>query len=179
MASRMLMALAAAGIAAAALTTGAFAEKGPKDGLGGPFMEQRFDELDADKDGKVTEAEIQAWHAARFAAADADKNGTLSADELTAMQVARMQERMAERSARMIKKLDANGDGQLSAEEMAQMGKRETPFERADADGDGAISKEEALAAVDHGKSGKGGKGGKHGKRGDHGGPDGFWWDLN
>ncbi|NGM46349.1 histidine kinase [Rhodobacter sp. SGA-6-6] len=138
-------------------------------------MLQRFDELDADKDGKVTEAEIRAWHDARFAAADADKNGTLSAEELTAMQVARMQERLAVRSQKMIEKLDGNGDGQLSQEELAQMGKRETPFQRADADGDGGVSKEEAQAAM--------GKAGKHGKRGhdrdrghDRGG---WWWDID
>ncbi len=179
MTGKTLSALALAGIAAAALATAALAEKKPLDGPDGPMMLQRFDEMDADKDGKVTEAEIEAWHTARFTAADADKNGQLSADELTAMQIARMQERMAERSKKMIERLDVNADGQPSAEELAKMGKRETPFQRADADGDGGISKEEAQAAMDHG-----GRGGKHGKRGHgHGegrGPGGgWWWDIN
>ena len=175
MTGKTLSALALAGIAAAALATAALAEKTPGAGPGdGPVMQLRFDELDADKDGKVTEAEIQAWHDARFAAADADKNGLLSPEELTAMQAARMQERLAARSQKMIERLDGNGDGQLSAEELAQMGKRQTPFQRADADGDGGVSKEEAQAAM-----GKAGKHGKHGKRGhdrDRGHDRGGWW---
>src|SRR5690606_14342868 len=78
MTGKTLSALALAGIAAASLATAALAEKMPKGGPGdGPMMLQRFDEMDADKDGKVTEAEIRAWHDARFAAADADGNGSL------------------------------------------------------------------------------------------------------
>ena len=91
--------------------------------------------------------------------------------------MARIQERMAERSKKMVERLDANGDGQLSAEEMAKMGKRETPFQRADADGDGGISKEEAQAAMGHGK--KGGKHGKRGHGGDRGPGGGWWWNID
>jgi hypothetical protein len=169
-----ILALVIWGVAGTAFSTALMADNGPK---GGPKeaaeMLERFEAMDADKDGKVTEAEIAAFHAARFAAADADGNGSLSADELTAMQLARMQERMAGRSAKMIERLDANADGQLSAEEMAAMGERKSPFERADADGDGGVSKEEAQAAVQ-----KAGKRGKHHKgegRGDRGG----WWWMN
>ena len=167
----ILAALTLTGVACLALAAPVLADRG--EGRGPGMILQRFDEIDADKDGKLTEAEIQAWRAAQFAAADADKNGSLSAEELTAMQVARAQARMADRATRMIGQHDANGDGQLSAEELAQagsgMGAGPKLFAKADADGDGAISREEAEAAMGrmqgHGKGGKGGKGG-HGKGG-------------
>jgi hypothetical protein len=167
----LLAALTLAGAACLVLAAPVLAERGQ--GRGDGMFLQRFDQIDADKDGKLTEAEIQAWRVAQFAAADADKNGSLSAEELTAMQMARAQARMADRATRMIGKHDANGDGQLSAEELAQagqgMGAGQSMFARADADGDGVITREEAEAAMGrmqgHGKGGKGGKGG-HGKGG-------------
>jgi Ca2+-binding EF-hand superfamily protein len=169
-----ILALVIWGVAGGAFSTALMADTGPKGGPKGAEMLERFEAMDADKDGKVTEAEIAAYHAARFAAADADGNGSLSAEELTAMQLARMQDRMADRSARMIERLDANADGQLSAEEMAKMGERKSPFERADADGDGGVTMEEARAAVE-----KGAKRGKHG-RGEGRGDRGWWWmDAN
>jgi Ca2+-binding EF-hand superfamily protein len=144
----------------------AFAEGGPKGDRGAMMLEQ-FDAIDADKDGKVTEAEIAAFRAARFVAADADKNGQLSAEELTAMHQGDAQGRMAKRSARMIEHLDTNADGLLSAEEFAEMGQRKSPFERADTDNDGAVTLAELQAA----KEAHDGKGRGHGKG--HG-----WWGI-
>jgi len=131
----------------------------------GAMLLQKFDEVDANKDGMLTEAEIQAFHAARFASADTDGNGSLSVEELAAVQMQQMQARVAKRSAKMLERLDANNDGALSAEEMAGMeksGKGKSMLTRADTDGDGIISKAEADAALaDMAKHG-----GKHGKRG-------------
>ena len=175
MTAKTLTVLALAGVTAAALSTAALAEKG----MGGPdgaLMLQKFDQIDADKDGKVTEAEIAAFRAARFAAADTDKNGSLSAEELSAMQMDEMQARMVDRATKMIGRLDTNGDGQLSADELAAMGQRKSPFQMADADGDGAISKEEAQSALQR-MADRGGKHGKHGKNDDR---KGWWWmDAN
>ncbi|MFZ1469176.1 MAG: EF-hand domain-containing protein [Paracoccaceae bacterium] len=144
----------------------AHAEKGDN----GARMLQHFDEMDADKDGKVTKAEVQAYRDARFAVADTDKNGSLSADELSAMQMTQMQARLAQRSKKMIDRLDANADGQLSAEEFATMGKRQSMFDRVDADNDGVISKDEVQKMGDRG--GKNRKGDKDDR--------GWWWmDAN
>ena len=155
-----------ASVVVALVSSVALAERGPKGGgpdEGGAMLLQRFDEVDANKDGLLTEAEMQAFRAARFAAADTDGNGSLSVEELSVMQMQQMQDRAAQRSAKLLKRLDANGDGQLSAEEMAKMersgkgksGKGKAMFERADADGDGMISKAEAEAAAqDMGKRG-------------------------
>ena len=83
-------------------------------------------------------------------------DGQVSAEELAAKHIADMTARAADMAAKMIERMDANGDGQLSAEEMAQGPRAPTMFERADTDGDGAISKAEAEAIQDmmghHGK---------------------------
>lgn len=170
--------LAVLGLSAAVLATALpgvmQAETGP-DAMGPAKMMERFDEIDADKDGKVTEAEIAAFRAARFTAADTDKNGSLSAEELSAMHMAEMQSRMGQHASKMIERLDGNADGQLSAEEFAEMGQRKSPFERADVDGDGAVSKAEAEAMMQM-MADRGGKNGKHGRG--HGMGHG-WMDAN
>ena len=47
-----------------------------------PRLEQRFDKLDANKDGKVTAAEFDAPALARFDRRDTGKTGALSIDDL-------------------------------------------------------------------------------------------------
>jgi Ca2+-binding EF-hand superfamily protein len=143
---------------------------GPRDGM---FL--NFDEIDADKDGKITAAELEAHRAARFAAADANKDGSLSAEELVAMHEAARAERQLARSTDMIARFDANGDGLLSADEMPQPGEGKGMFDRIDTDKDGAISKAEADAAKEQMREGRGhGKG--HGKGHGHG--MGHWFGM-
>lgn len=133
----------------AVFATAALADKGPGEhgGQGEMFLEQ-FDTIDADKDGKITEAEIDAHRKAQFTAADTNGDGKLDAAELAARHLAEMQARVGERSKQMIEHLDDDGDGSLSAEEL-QDGPGLRHFARLDADEDGAISKAEAEAARD------------------------------
>lgn len=138
-------------------------------GMGQAMMLHRFDEIDADKDGKVTAAEMAAFRSARFAAADADGNGSLSADELIAVREQDRAAREAVRAQRMLVRLDADGDGLISAEEFTARGQQGKGFARADADGDGAVSKAEAQALMRKMADHAGGKHGKHGKG------QGFW----
>jgi hypothetical protein len=164
--------LALAAVALAVLSTAALADRGPGKGEGPAEMFlQRFDAMDADKDGKLTQAEIDAWRAARFAAADANKDGALDKDELAALRLAEMQARAGEQAGRMMERLDKSGDGKLSAEEMPGAAGGGRLFARADADGDGAVSKAEAEAALTRlagrmeGHRGKG-----------HGHGPAWWW---
>lgn len=137
-----------------------------------------FAALDADKDGKVTKAEVEAFRAAKVKAMDANADGKISADELAAPRIAAATDRIKARSAEMVTKLDSDGDGMLTAAEMAVRPGPEMLFERIDANGDGAVTQEEVDAAQKamHEKHGKGH--GKHGKHrppmmeDDMGGPD-------
>lgn len=179
-----LSALTLAGVLAAGLSTVAFAgngDMGGEMGMGGgmgPMPAFDFATLDADKDGKVTQAEVDAFHAARVAEVDANKDGLLSGDELAAMHLKMMTERANTMAADMVTKLDTDGDKLLSAAEMAARPGPEKMFDMVDTDGDGAITQAEADAAKEK-MAERGGRGGKghHGKGHGHGG--GFWGQDN
>ncbi len=140
-------------------------------GPGGPEGEGRrptFEMLDADGDGKVTQAEIEAFRANRFAEVDADGDGVVTLEEFTAQAVARATERAAE----MFGRLDADGDGTLSRDVLEARGPRGPMdegrmFARLDADGDGAISLEEFEAMKERRAEMRGHR--EEGGRGDHG----------
>lgn len=169
-----ISALALAAVATAALSTAALADRGMNgEGKGGPMqiLMEKFDEIDADKDGKVTQAELEAHRAARFTAADTNGDGALDAAELDAFVLAEMQARAADRSARMLERMDANADGKLGADELPGGQGDGRGFAMVDADGDGAITKVEAEAAMTKMAEHRGGHGKGHGKG--HGW--GFW----
>lgn len=84
-------------------------------GMGGMTDNPVYQSFDADADGTVTPAEIQAGVAALHAEHDADGNGALSQDEFAAL-FAEATRGFAERPFEM---LDADEDGQISADEMA------------------------------------------------------------
>ena len=98
-----------------------------------------FEQLDADGDGALTQAEIAAMGQKRFDEADANGDGLLTAEEMTA----KAQERMAKRTEAMIERFDKNDDGALSVEEMPQRPGPHKLLEKADTNGDGSISKAE------------------------------------
>ncbi|WP_186766514.1 EF-hand domain-containing protein [Puniceibacterium confluentis] len=119
-----------------------------------------FGDLDANGDGQLTQEEMTAHRTARFAAADADGDGLLTAEEMTAAAASRM----AERTARMIKRMDRNDDGLLSPEEMRAGRDPGRMFRRVDSNGDGVVSAGE-FAKVGHGMRGHHETRGRHGKR--------------
>lgn len=136
-------------------------------GMGMPPMFD-FATLDADKDGKITKAEMEAAKAARFAAMDSNSDGKVSAEEMTAAREKMRAERQATMMTRMIAKFDTDGDGMLSATEMPTPPNGDAMFDRIDTDKDGAISQAEADAAkqmMQERMAERGGKGG-HGKGG-------------
>lgn len=129
-----------------------------------------FEQLDANADGSITLAEVEAARTAgageRFAATDTNGDGALSADELIAAAGEAREGRMAERVATRIERADTNGDGVLQADEIQSRGEGRGPnvermFDRVDANDDGAISEEE-YAQLDGGVHQRGERGPRH-----------------
>ena len=111
--------LAALGMASAlALAAPAFAQIGGGAGIMA---------ADANKDGKVTVAEMKAAREARFATLDKNKDGFLTADELGPY-------------AEMAMRADKNGDGKIDKAEYSDVS---MIFNFLDANKDGAIDQSE------------------------------------
>lgn len=168
----ILSAVTLAALVAASFSTIAKAEVGPQgSAMGQMFV---FEEMDADKDGKLTQDEVKAHTAAQAALMDTDKDGNLSEAELIAGQQKRKADREMRRAKQMIERMDANKDGVLSLDEMAPPADRMVRmFKRIDADGDGVITKAESDAAMarmeERMKDRDGKRGGKHGRKGGYG----------
>ncbi len=136
--------LASAGVAADAATGGGHgkSEGGGFWGWGGSHGKghggtQRLKRLDADKDGFVSKDEFLSRRKEVFADLDKDKNGSIDPAELRAP----MDERDDIRSKRMIKRLDANGDGKVTKDEFVAGPKAR--FGERDLNSDGKLSDDE------------------------------------
>jgi Ca2+-binding EF-hand superfamily protein len=117
-----------------------------------PTFAGRFDTLDANKDGVIDrvdrELRGQQRRDAWFAKADADKDGKLTRAEIDQAHAARRAEAGQRMQARMDERFataDANKDGRLSREEVKE-GRLADRFDALDADKDGFLSKDELAA---------------------------------
>jgi len=107
---------------------------------------ERFERLDANKDGALSEADREAQARLRFDATDTDGNGELSFAEVTAAREARHEnraERMAERGERR-----AGMRGMRGKRGGERGGLRGRMLERADADSNGSVSQAEFTSAA-------------------------------
>lgn len=100
-------------------------------------MMAMFEQADADGDGGLSAAEIEAARAARFAEMDADGSGGVDAAELAMW-------RIKQRAEREIKRRDANSDGVLQLDELPNRGARLMRF---DLDENGVVTKTELQLA--------------------------------
>ncbi|MEW6313098.1 MAG: EF-hand domain-containing protein [Pseudomonadota bacterium] len=101
-----------------------------------PRLAERFDEIDADKDGYLSRGEIRAWH-------QATHQGMGMKDE--AMHKKDMK-RMKQKAADRFKEADKNGDGVLSRDEAQAMPRIGKDFDAVDANQDGQVTRDEIRA---------------------------------
>lgn len=102
---------------------------------GGPGMARMLMErYDTDKDGKVTQAEIDAVQAERFTTAAGANGQSISIDQFETLYNAEHRERMV----RAFQRLDRDGDGQVTREEFNR--RTDGMVARMDRDGDGALA---------------------------------------
>ena len=109
--------------------------------------DDKLDRLDADKDGKVTQAEYAAGSKTSFDKLDANADGKVTAAEMDAAYTTTKPGVGAAKvpsSSEKIKTLDTDGDGSLSAVEH-EAGSR-TMFDQLDADKDGSLTAAEIKA---------------------------------
>lgn len=105
---KLLTGLTIAAVAAAGLSTAAFARPGHHDR---PFAERKMDPamLEEMRANRITEVEGM----------DANNDGLISAEELANAEIARATQRANDHAARMVERMDVDGDGLLSAAELA------------------------------------------------------------
>ena len=112
-----------------------------------PFILKNFDAIDADRNGYITVEELHAFHAQHkghrghrggLKALDKDGDGRISREEAAA----------APRLAQNFAKIDTNGDGFLTKDELkaARHAMHQAHWAKIDTNGDGKISLDEARA---------------------------------
>ena len=141
-------------------------------GAGLPTVDEMFQRHDKNADGKLTKDELPEFAAERLMRADANGDGELSKEELTEMRKKWAEQAGAAAgrdgpggagpgaggrfdSAEMFQRLDRNGDGSLTKDELPE--RLAELLMRADADGNGSLSKEELHKAREHFRDRQGG----------------------
>ena len=100
--------------------------------------QKHFSQMDTNKDGGLSLAEMQQAALVRFTQQDTNKDGFLTAEE---MQAGKKAQRVGKYLQKRIKKQDTNKDGKISkAEAQAQVS---THFSRLDVNKDGVVKAEE------------------------------------
>lgn len=130
------------------------------------MADDKAKKMDTDGDGMVSSAEHAAGAKQMFTAMDANSDGSVTAAEMDAHKAARMKDKAGKdgdhakmSSADKIREIDTNGDGAISAAEH-EAGSQKM-FGKMDADGNGSISQAEMKAGHDAMRAGKTPKAGK------------------
>jgi Ca2+-binding EF-hand superfamily protein len=145
----MNMAMILCGTLVSLLALGVAAQADEGEGPGKRCREkakERFQALDQNGDGKLSadEAAGAPLLARRFADLDQDKDGAITPAEIKAALKEKMEKKGHERFAA----LDKDGDGKLSAAETASAPLLGRGFSRIDNDGDGFVTEDEIKQAL-------------------------------
>jgi Ca2+-binding EF-hand superfamily protein len=155
MKSRLKLSAAAAGVALA-ISVASFAVAGDRQADRAERAKQMWQELDADKDGRVSQAEAangkRGHLAEHFAAIDANQDGFLTPEEMQAKR-GEMRAKMRNHAKQKWQDADSNGDGQLSLDEaQAKMPRLAERFMQLDGDKNGYLTPQEIRAGHHGGK---------------------------
>ena len=149
------LALGAAAFAGTSVADGGWGRHHGHGHHGGRAMEF-FERFDANGDGRLTQAEIDEVRQSRLAEFDQDGDGSLTLEEYQALWLDAMRERMV----RAFQAHDRDGDAMVTAEEFGQ------PFDRMvsrlDANDDGELTPDEMRRRGER----RGGRDGDRGPRG-------------
>ena len=115
----------------------------------------KFDTIDTDNDGKISQAEYMADCEKRFKSLDTNSDGFLTKEEAKGAATQKMEEakqKAMEKAEMRFDQIDANKDGKISPDEWkaAHPDKpmSEEWFTEADANGDGFLTKEEIQSST-------------------------------
>ncbi len=98
----------------------------------------RFERLDTNKDGSLSQQEFMAASVMRFSKTDTNADGIITEEEL----IQRMMRRRAERMAKhLLMRMDYNGDGKVTKDEVESRAKKR--FSLLDGNDDGKLDRAE------------------------------------
>ena len=115
----------------------------------GGMARRMLTQADADGDGSVTQAEIDAFLAEQVRSADADADGSLALAEFETVFAEQTRPRMVD----AFQALDEDGDGQITTAEID--GRFGSIVERLDRNGDGALSADDRRRGGREGRRGR------------------------
>ena len=149
--TKILLGTLAAGVVATTLVVG-HAQADGRGWGGGPggrigwASGEVFDQADADKNGTLTRAEVDAFRADKLRRFDAGGDGRLSLEEFQGLW-AEMTRPMQVRAFQFV---DGNGDGQISDEEMRRP--LDAFVDRLDRNDDDSVARDELRGPGRHGR---------------------------
>lgn len=158
--NKYLMMLLAVGVSGVAISA-ELANQNDTAAKGQMKMQQHFKQLDQDGNGLVSREEVTARAAKKFDAIDANKDGQVSDTEYRDHAKARWAQHREHSQAKMKahwEKIDANHDGMLSRDEASASPRLVARFDKLDADKNGQVSAQEF---IEHIKSHRGHHGAK------------------
>lgn len=136
---RKTLIAAACGTAALLAAIPAMAGGGGWHGRGGPGSLMIIETFDIDKDGKVTQAEIDQTRKDQLAKYDSNHDGVLSLEEYQALWLDAMRRMMV----RQFQANDADGDGRITVEEFTARFDDLVRDRDRDRNGDGVLTADE------------------------------------
>lgn len=113
-----------------------------------PPFEKLLERFDVNKDGSLTQDEVQSVQSGFFTAADTNGDGFLTIEEFEAARAQERETHLTEKFA----ELDSNGDGGIAADELTNAAGPDRHlsrhFAKVDTNGDGSITLEEMRASM-------------------------------